>query len=270
MKPWTHWATSCSSWAGARACVDPHQQPIRCACAADPARRMHLTARTNMAKKRRVDQASPDRIQVRLWPRRGIGLNGRGLPGGVAGLLARHAALGVGRWARLPAKCRPRPSSRSRDVVDQLCAFHAEPSLARIDLSLPYDGRRSPSGLASCALSRSGRGHVVRAVPRSVSLGADAVVTGARWVRPRLPSTRSAAAGQCRAGLLDATARRRRCANACAPGRSWSELRTTWRRSRRANRRVRGSWSRLGCPGRSRSDSCRCERCPRAPQALPG
>ena len=31
-----------------------------------------------------------------------------------------------------------------RDVVDQLCAHHAEPSLARIDLSLPYDGRQSP------------------------------------------------------------------------------------------------------------------------------
>ena len=97
-----------------------------------------------MAKNRRGDRASPDRVQVRLWPRRGTSRTDEDC---LAAWLDYWRGTQLWEWVGGPLAGEMQTDAEFSigDVVDQLCAFHAEPSLARIDLSLPYDGRQSPS-----------------------------------------------------------------------------------------------------------------------------
>ncbi len=136
------WPGYPSNWAGARASADPasnqpetHARPLQ--------RDVRFRRRMNMAKNRKIDHAGPNRIQVRLWPRRGIGRMDEDC---LAACLDDWRGTQLWEWVGGPLAGEMQTDAEFTvgDVVDQLCAHHAEPSLARIDLSLPYDGRKSP------------------------------------------------------------------------------------------------------------------------------
>ncbi len=96
-----------------------------------------------MAKNRRVNRTSPDRIQVRLWPRRGISRTDEDC---LAAWLDFWRSTQLWEWVGGPLAGEMQSATEFSigDVVDQLCAHHTESSLSRIDLSFPYANGLTP------------------------------------------------------------------------------------------------------------------------------
>ena len=96
-----------------------------------------------MAKNRKIDHASPNRIQLRLWPRRGISRMDEDC---LSAWLEYWRSTQLWEWVgvALAGEMQTDAEFSIGDVVDALCAHHAEPSLARIELSLPYVDHQAP------------------------------------------------------------------------------------------------------------------------------
>ena len=96
-----------------------------------------------MARNSKSGHASPDRIQVRLWPRRGISRMDEDC---LASWLDYWRSNQLWEWVGGPLAGEMQTDAEFTigDVVDQLCAHHAEQTLACIELSLPYAKGLSP------------------------------------------------------------------------------------------------------------------------------
>lgn len=96
-----------------------------------------------MARIQRHTQSRLDRIQVRLWPRRGID---RASEADLASWLDYWRSCQLWEWAGevLAGEMRTDAEFTTGDVVDHLCVLQSEHCLAQIDLSRPYCSEEEP------------------------------------------------------------------------------------------------------------------------------